>query len=220
MCKRKKEINQPTNSKPRISAELAAFEAELGSYAPRPGRLNRDRTMFLAGRASVGSEITTTTNSKAAVRRSNIGFVAMTALSVCLLVALSLQQRTIIALQATAPTTVETTVTDPPNKNEANKNEANKNEYRSEKPDPQEAKQPPTHGILVDDTKRRRFDFSTERLLTLADSGNLSMRSFYTATGIQTKTKPKTEPLRDWPKQTYDPTDKPLPYYKLLRQYQ
>jgi len=36
-----------------MSVELAAIKGELMSYQPRPSRLDRDQTMFLAGRASV-----------------------------------------------------------------------------------------------------------------------------------------------------------------------
>jgi hypothetical protein len=40
-------------SKEDLSDELAAVEAALGSVGPGPSRLDRDRVMFLAGRASL-----------------------------------------------------------------------------------------------------------------------------------------------------------------------
>ena len=40
-------------SEERVSGELAAIEAVLGSLTPAPSGIVRDRLMFLAGRASV-----------------------------------------------------------------------------------------------------------------------------------------------------------------------
>jgi hypothetical protein len=40
------------SSQPDPNAELTAVEAALGSLAPAPGRLDRDRVMFQAGRAA------------------------------------------------------------------------------------------------------------------------------------------------------------------------
>jgi hypothetical protein len=41
-------------SEENLSEELAALEAALSSLGPKPSGLDRDRVMFLAGRASVG----------------------------------------------------------------------------------------------------------------------------------------------------------------------
>ena len=70
--------------------ELAAWEARLGAFRPGPSRLDRDRVMFLAGRASVRRE-------RSHVARPSVGWgwpaalASMTAMAGCLLVALVMQ---------------------------------------------------------------------------------------------------------------------------------
>ncbi len=181
--------------------ELAAIEAELAALSPGPGRLDRDRTMFLSGRASVGLD-TTPTAPKAAPRRWATALATMTAVAGCLLLTVVVQQRSIIALRTDVPETIAKTPTD-------------------DAPKPE----PPTRRAFVDDSQRpdykqKDFDFSEQRLLALADSGTLTVRSFYMAQDPRTTTAVKSTPSRDWPQQTYEPQSAPLPYYKLLRQLQ
>ena len=206
MYQRKKEIDKRENCQPPVSAEeakeLAAIEAELLALSPGPSRLDRDRTMFLAGQASAGSK-TATAASTLAARRWPIGFAAMTAVAGCLLLALIVQRQTVIALRATMPTTtIETKTAQSPVSTE-----------------------PPIRRALADDFERqdferRHFDFSGERLLTLANSRTLTVRSLFMPDELRTVTVAKSAPTRDWPKQTYEPPSPPLPYYKLLRQLQ
>lgn len=245
MYKRKKEIDDRANCQPPASAEeareLAAIEAELASFTPGPARLDRDRTMFLAGRASVGAKTTPTVSTRVAstraastlaastlaARRWPIGFAAMTAVAGCLLVVLIVQQQTVIALRATTPTkTNESATAQSP---ESPGHDSNKSDELQSTPASQEADEWATRSALADDFNRRDsgqrgsgqrgFDFSDERLLTMADSGTLTVRSFIMPDGPRTKTAATAAPTRNWPKQTYKPTP-PLPYYKLLRQFQ
>ena len=213
MFQRKKEIDDRANCQPPVSdeeaKELAAIEAELASLTPGPSRLDRDRTMFLAGQASAGSKTTPTVSTLAAstlaARRWPIGFAAMTAVAGCLLVVLIVQQQTVIALRATMPTTtIESTMS------------------------PGQSTEPPIRQAVADDFERqdferqnferRGFDFSNERLLALADLGPLTVRSLFTMDKSESGTASKSAPPRNWPTQTYEPPSPPLPYYKLLRQ--
>ena len=231
MYKRKKEIDarancQPPNCQPPVSGEeakeLAAIEAELASFTPGPSRLDRDRTMFLAGRAAAESKTTTTVSTRVAstlaARRWSIGFATMTAAAGCLLVVLIVQQQTLIALRATAPTTTIESGT--PQSPESPGHDPRESEELHDSPASQEPDEPPVRPALADDFKRRRFDFSDERLLALADSGTLTVRSLFMPDELRTVTVAKSAPTRDWPTQSFEPPSPPLPYYKLLRQLQ
>jgi hypothetical protein len=71
-----------------LDKELAAIAAQMASFQPHPGRLDRDRTMYLAGMAAASP-----TADRAALRRRSVwhwpaAFGAMTAVAACLLVAL------------------------------------------------------------------------------------------------------------------------------------
>jgi hypothetical protein len=46
-----------SESEKELEPQFAAIEAALGSLAPRPSTIERDRLMFLAGRASVGASL-------------------------------------------------------------------------------------------------------------------------------------------------------------------
>lgn len=48
----------PEEQKPQRSPQVQAFEAQLAALRPREDRLDRERLMFLAGQASVGSHPT------------------------------------------------------------------------------------------------------------------------------------------------------------------
>lgn len=71
--------------------ELAAWEARLGAFRPGSSRLDRDRAMFLAGRASV--ERARSRGGGAPIRWAwPVSFGAMTAAAGCLLVALVVER--------------------------------------------------------------------------------------------------------------------------------
>lgn len=194
--------------------ELAAIEAELASFSPEPSRMDRDRIMFLAGWASVVAD-TTPIAPKVATRRWAAALATMTTVAGCLLLAVIVQQRSIIALRADVPqTTVESSAEQAP---------VEKSPLEPDRPVENVPSAQPS--ALVDDFqqrdfKRTRFDFSEERLLTLADTGTLTARSFYMTDDPRLTKEIKTDPHNDWPQHTYDPQSKPLPYYKLLRQMQ
>ena len=207
MYEREREIDDRQTSDQELR-ELAAIEAELAALRPGPGRLDRDRTMFLAGRASVGSE-TVPAAPKVTSGRWATALAAMTAVAGCLLVAVVVQQRSIIALRTEEPAPIAETV---PEQAPAQPVEDAPNI------------EPPSRRAFVDDFQRngfdrRRFDFSEQRLLALADSGTLTARSFYMIDDPWT-TAAKPAPASDWPQQTYEPRSAPLPYYKLLKQLQ
>ena len=190
--------------------ELAAIEAELARFSPTPSRLNRDRTMFLAGRASVKSE-TSPCISAPTTRRWATALAVMTAVAGCLLVMVVVQQHSIIALRADQSINIVEKPTEQSLQPEQPTDDANYVE-------------PPHQRAFVDDIKRRDFNrksfvFSEERLLALADSGTLTAGSFIIADEQQVQTTKKTAPACDWPNQTYEPSP-PLPYYKLLKQMQ
>lgn len=71
-----------------LDEELTRIEAQMASFQPGPSRLDRDRTMFLAGRAGVGT---------AGRPRCGWGwptaFAAMTAVSACLLTIAIIQRQ-------------------------------------------------------------------------------------------------------------------------------
>ncbi len=196
--------------------ELAAIEAELAAFTPGPGRLDRDRTMFLAGQAAASSQ-TTPTATKASNRRWAVAFAAMTTLAGCLLMAVVVQQRSIIALRADEPIkTVASPLKQPPAQPDQPTQQPVKKEPATE---------PPPQRTFVDDSQprdieRRAFDFSEERLLAWTDSGTLTARSFIARGEPRTTNAANPTPVQDYPKQTYQPSPPPLPYYKLLRQLQ
>lgn len=197
-------------------SELAAIEAELASFSPGPSSLDRDRTMFLAGRASAASD-TAPIPSKPTTRRWAAAFAAMTATAGCLLLAVVVQQRSIIALRTDV---LKTTVQSPAEQAPAQPDRPEE-QPTEDAPDPE----PPPRRALVDDSdrpefERSRFDFSEQRLLALADSGTLTARSFMMTDEPRTATAIKSAPANDWPQQTYEPRSQPLPYYKLLKQLQ
>ncbi len=70
--------------------DLAAWEARLSAFQPAPSRLNRDRAMYLAGRASVGTELAGRAEPNTAWAWPT-AFSVMTAVAGCLLVALILR---------------------------------------------------------------------------------------------------------------------------------
>ena len=197
MYEREREIDD------REKRELAAVEAELAALGPGPGRLDRDRTMFLAGRASVGSE-TVPAAPKVTSGRWATALGAMTAVAGCLLVAVVVQQRSIIALRTDAPAPIV---------------ESDPEQAPAQPVEDAPHVEEPSRRAFVDDFQQREFDFSEQRLLALADSGTLMARSFY-MTGDPWTTAAKPAPADDWPEQTYEPRSAPLPYYKLLRQIQ
>ncbi len=72
----------------KLPAELKALEAQLAALVPRADRLDRDRLMFLAGRASAGDA---TVPSRSVARRAlPAAFAAMTGVAVVLAVLLVL----------------------------------------------------------------------------------------------------------------------------------
>ncbi len=81
-----------------MSDELARVETEMASFSPGPSRLNRDRTMFLAGRAAVDAS---------ARVRSGWGwptaFGAMTTVAACLVVAMVVQRQSLDAPRLAEP---------------------------------------------------------------------------------------------------------------------
>ncbi len=196
--------------------ELEAIEAELAAFQPGPSRLDRDRTMYLAGQASVQAD-TTPIPAKAATRRWATALAAMTATAGCLLLAVVVQHRSIVALRADVLKTVEQPT-------------AEQDPVKPEQPVEQPADdatdlETPPYKALVDDSDRpelepSRFDFSEKRLLALADSGTLTARSFMMMDESGNPTATKSAPANDWPQQTYEPRSQPVPYYKLLKQMQ
>ena len=196
--------------------ELAAIEAELAAFQPGPSSLDRDRTMYLAGRASVDAN-TAPIQSKATRRRWVTALAAMTATAGCLLLAVVVQHRSIVALRADVEkTTFESTSEQAPAQPQPREKQPD-----TDVPDPK----PPQQKALVDNSDRPefeagRFDFSEKRLLALADSGTLTARSFMMMDESDNSTAIKSAPANDWPQQTYEPRSQPVPYYKLLRQMQ
>ncbi|MBN2296274.1 MAG: hypothetical protein JXM70_27840 [Pirellulales bacterium] len=200
--------------------ELAAIEAELAAFQPEPGRLDRDRTMYLAGRASANPE-TAPCPSKTSTRLWATAFAAMTATAGCLLLAVVVQHSSIVALRADVQkTTVESTSQQTP----AQQQQPEKQPKKQPESDVPDREKPPRQALVGDSGRMEfepgRFDFSEKRLLALADSGTLSARSLMMLDEPQVETSAKTATSNDWPQQTYEPRSQPLPYYKLLRQIQ
>ena len=133
----------------------------------------------------------------------------MTAMAGCLLVAVVVQQQSIIALRTEEPAPIAKTVQpveDAPAVDAPAVEEPSRRAFVDD--------------FQRDDFERRRFDFSEQRLLALVDSGTLTARSFYMIDDPWTTAAAKPVPAGDWPKQTYEPQSSPLPYYKLLKQLQ
>jgi hypothetical protein len=199
MYRRKREMNDPSQSDSPPSAaeakELASIEAELAAFAPGASRLNRDRTMFLAGRASVSCQ-TRTHARKAAALAWPIGFAATTAAAACLLVALIVEHRELVALRMSTADAV------------------------APLPGPREPQAAGAASGVVsapaeEPSGPRGLGFSHECLLAMADSGPLSAGSLL----APDEPSARPVPARDWPQYT-NTSLPPLPYYKLLRQFQ
>ncbi len=174
--------------------ELAAIEAELAALVLSPARLDRDRTMFLAGQASASCQ-TSTAAAKPHARIWPIGCVALTAVSVCLLLAIVSQRRELIALRTAARTEATQPLTVP----------------LAVRPQAEKSISP-----LAEPSWMRQADLSQTKLLALADAGPLSVRSL----AMADEPSAKKAPAGDWPQQAYGSPSPPQPYYKLLRQLQ
>ena len=76
-----------------LPEDLRLFEAQMKSLTPQPGRLNRDRLIFLAGQASVEGEGRVTENSKTTAWAWPAAFTVSTAVAASLLFLLLTQPR-------------------------------------------------------------------------------------------------------------------------------
>ncbi len=89
-------------SEEHLNEELAAVEAALASVGPRPSRLDRDRVMFLAGRASAAPQ-TDVPPRRVGRWAWPAAFCGMTALAASLLVMLAVRQPEPKVVERTRP---------------------------------------------------------------------------------------------------------------------